>query len=75
MSQRGVVIDTVTGAIKRKVSGDPAMFALQVGPGESLFALADDDGSFIDDALVVVDGAGNWSGGTAPGAVLEYVAT
>lgn len=63
---RAVVIDAATGVIKRKVAGDPTMMALQVGPGESLYALAEDDGALIDDRHLIVSETGEWE--AAPGA-------
>jgi hypothetical protein len=81
MTARSVIIDTTTGVILRTVSGDPGMFSLQVQAGESLFALTDDDGSFVDDANVQIGEAGEWefragAPGTAslPGSSLELIA-
>lgn len=66
MSARSVVIDAATGAVRRTLSGDPQMFALQVDTGEALFALTDDDGFFIDDANLIVSETGEWE--VLPGA-------
>lgn len=60
MSARSVVIDTASGLIRRTISGDPTLFALQVDTGESLFALTEDDGFFIDDAHLKVSETGGW---------------
>lgn len=56
---RAVVIDTDTGAIERVLVGDPTMMALQVGAGQSLWALGEgDDGAKIDCRWVIVGEGG-----------------
>lgn len=57
---RGVVIETATGVIRRKITAPPTMLALQVAEGESLFAVVDDDGCVIDDEHVIVGETGDW---------------
>lgn len=77
-----MVINASSGTIHRTLSGDPAMFAVQVQMGESLFALTEDDGAFIDDANILLSETGDWEvreGApetvTVPGASLELIAT
>lgn len=70
MSARSVVIDTATGVIRRTLSGDPALFAIQAVSGESLFALTEDDGFFIDDANMIVSETGEWE--ALPGAPEDF---
>lgn len=81
MSARSIVIDAVSGVVKRKISGDPTMFADQVTEGESLFAISGDDASFIDDGHLLVNEVGEWEvlpsapvGFEIPDSALEYVA-
>jgi hypothetical protein len=57
---RAIVIDTATGAILRKITASPTMFAIQAGEGESLFALVDDDGAHIPDGHLIVSETGEW---------------
>jgi hypothetical protein len=79
---RALVIDTATGVISRTIDGDPALFALQIAAGESLWAIGeDDDGAKVDDAWVVVNGDGELEllggapgGVSAPAVTLEFVA-
>lgn len=66
MSARCILINSGTGVILRTLSGDPAMFADQAEVGESLFALTEDDGFFIDDANLIVSETGEWE--VLPGA-------
>ncbi|WP_309091714.1 hypothetical protein [Phenylobacterium sp.] len=75
------MIDPLTGEIRRKITADPTLFAIQVGTGESLFALVDDDGLHIDDGNLLVSEMGEWEakegapeGLTLPVATIEYVA-
>lgn len=49
------VVCAEDGTIVKVLSGNPAMFALQAGEGELVFAIADDDdGRIIDDSVVTV---------------------
>lgn len=83
MTARALVVDAATGEIKRKIVGNPAMFALQADTdsGEALFALVEDDWTFVDDANLLVSETGEWEPRegapewvTLPGAMIEYVA-
>ena len=81
MSERGIAVDDVTGAILRTVVGPPEMLALNVSTGESLFVLSGDDGLWIDDANLIVSETGVLEPGpsapegtTAPTYELQYVA-
>ena len=79
---RALVIDTATGVISRTLDGEPALFALQLGAGESLWAIGEgDDGGKVDDAWVIVNDAGELellggapAGVGAPAVTLEFVA-
>lgn len=56
---RAVVVGTASGVVDRVLVGDPAMMALQVGVGQSLWVLGDgDDGAKIDDRWVIVGEGG-----------------
>lgn len=46
------------GTITRTITADPAMIALNVSDGESLFQIVDDDGALVDDANIVVSETG-----------------
>lgn len=78
---RALVIDTVTGVISRTLDGEPTLFALQLGAGESLWAIGDgDSGAKVDDAWVIVNGGGELelmagapAGVGAPAVSLEFV--
>lgn len=81
MTDRALVIDSLTGAILRKVVAPPEMLALNTGDGESLFVVTGDDGMHIDDAHVVVSEEGALvltesapEGAAAPSYELQYVA-
>lgn len=81
MSAAAVVIDDATGAILRKITGDPAMFSAQAGTGEGVFALVDYDGQSIPDAHLIVSEAGEWEAKVGapvdlelPTVTIEYVA-
>lgn len=81
MTDRTLVIDDATGAIRRTLAMPPEMLALNVEAGESLFVVAGDDGLCIDDAHLVVGTTGALepapgapSGTTAPAYELQYVA-
>lgn len=81
MTDRTLVVDDSTGAIRRTLLAPPEMLALNVEAGESLFVLAEDDGLTIDDAHVVVSELGVLilretapEGLTAPTYELQYVA-
>lgn len=54
-----VVIDA-DGRILRCLSGAPAMFALQVRPGETLMQIVDGDGGLICDDQLRVSDTGNF---------------
>lgn len=77
---RAAIVDP-DGRILRIVTCNPRYFALQAGPGETVFALTEgDDGGFLDSTKVVVSDAGDLT--PAPGAevsappiAIEYVAT
>ncbi len=78
---RAIVIDTATGAILRKITAPPTMFAAQAETGESLFALVDDDGAHIPDEHLIVSETGEWEsvegapeGLTLPVSEIQYVA-
>ena len=80
MSARAVVIDG-GGIILRTVRAVPTDLVLQAGPGESLFAVVEDDGAYIDDAVVVVSETGELAliagapmGSTVPDLSIEYIA-
>ena len=61
------VIVAADGRILRTVRGNPAMFHLQAGPGEAVFALTEgDEGQAIDDAAVIVSEAGDLTSATTP---------
>ena len=81
MTTTAVIVDTATGVIKRKITGDPTMFAVQAGSGETVFALTDYDGRAIDDANLVISEAGEWEAAagapewlTLPTTTIELVA-
>lgn len=81
MSVTAIVIDATTGAIKRKITGDPSMFAAQAGAGEAVFALTDYEGQSIDDAHLILSETGEWEakagapeGVDLPTANIEYIA-
>lgn len=61
MTASAIIVDGATGAIKRKITGDPAMFGIQAATGETAFALIDDDGQRIDDANLFITEQGAWS--------------
>jgi hypothetical protein len=64
---RAIVVDSNTGAILRQVTGSPAMLGMQGGFGESVFALVDDDGGYIDDGQLLISENGQWEAkATAP---------
>lgn len=70
------LIVAADGRILRTVRGNPAMFHLQAGPGEAVFALTDgDEGQAIDDAAVTVSEAGDLiaAEGEPPAIQLQYV--
>ncbi|CAN7167761.1 hypothetical protein [Brevundimonas sp. LjRoot202] len=81
MTASAIIIDPTTGVIKRKVMSSPTMLAVQVGAGEALFALVEDDGQVIADDYLGITEAGEWAakpgapeGLTVPAAELQYVA-
>ncbi len=77
---RALVIDTVSGVIAKQLGGDPTMFGAEPVAGESLWALDADDGGYIDDEWIIVNGdgelelAGGAPGGiTVPTVTLEFI--
>lgn len=79
MSATAIMVDDTTGEIKRKVTGDPAMFGSQRGAGEYLFALTDYDGQSIDDANLIISESGEWEAKEGspvdlPPFTIEYIA-
>ena len=80
MSVRAVSVLS-DGTITKTITADPAMIALNVYSGETLFQLTNDDGLFVDDANVVVNESGGFELKTGaagspsvPGGILELVA-
>lgn len=80
MSVRAVSVLS-DGTITKTITADPAMIALNVCSGETLFQLTNDDGLFVDDANVVVNESGGFELKTGaagspsvPGVILELVA-
>jgi hypothetical protein len=65
-----IVCDSISGAIKRVVVGDPAQFGNQAEAGEMAFALTTDPWGFIGNGAVNEDG--ELVGAT--GVVLELIA-
>ena len=61
---RGLVIDSTTGSILRKIdSATEADLALQAGAGEEVRVFANVDGVYVNDALMKVDVSGGASDG------------
>ena len=76
---RGVVINAA-GVIVRTVTAPAVMLAQQLQDGETLFAITDDTGAFINDAVVWVSETGVLEptpsapeGTTAPDLPIEFV--
>lgn len=81
MTDRALVIDEATGSIRRTIHAAPAMLALQVGVGEALFVVVDDDGLCIHDGNLAVSEGGELiasesapEGFEVPTYTIEYVA-
>lgn len=79
MIVRGVSVEG-SGRIVRTISARPAKLGLNVGVGETLFQITDDDGSFVDDAHLVVSETGAFTptpdapeGVVTPGGELQLV--
>lgn len=61
---RGLVIDSTTGAVLRKVDvSTEADLALQAGSGEEVRLFANSDGVYLNDALMKVDVSGGGTDG------------
>ena len=80
MSVRAVSVLS-DGTITKTITADPAMIALNVYSGETLFQLTNDDGLFVDDANVVVNESGGFElkpgadgSPSVPDSILELVA-
>lgn len=58
MSVRAISVAS-DGSIKKVIVGDPTMLAINVEGGDLLFQLTEDDGGFIDDAVLVVSETGS----------------
>lgn len=81
---RGVIFDPGTGVIDKVVRGSPELFALQVSPGQAMFAVMDDTGAVISDDKVFISESGTlaWIDPTSvdptdvlPQVTLEYAPT
>lgn len=81
MTDRALIVDSVTGAIRRVLTMPATMLALNVHAGETAFQITNDDGLHIDDANLLIDETGEWAvrdgapvGVTVPGVQFELVA-
>lgn len=77
---RAIITDG-SGVIKRIVGTSADLLALQIGDGESGFAITNDTGAFIDDAVIRVSEGGALEvteaapeGTTAPDFTIELIA-
>ncbi len=67
---RALIVDE-SGSIVRQLRGAPDVLALQVGPGETLFAVIEEtDSGTLDDGKIVVDDQGELA--IAAGADLDH---